>query len=264
MKLTVIGCSDAFSAGGRYHSCYILDTSQGRLMIDCGANSPLALKRAGIDVATIDAIVISHCHGDHFGGLPFLFLDKMFLKRTASPLELLGPQGFQARTEALLDCLYPSIRTMPRPFEVTYRELVPGAELLWRGISISAFPVEHYSGTPSLAVRLSDKAETFAFSGDSGWCDGVIDAGRGSDLYLIECSTYSTKLDMHLDYLTLETKFRDIGAKRYVLTHLSDEMLKAAGKIDHKRCILAEDGLSINIGSAEKTGNWLSRTWRGK
>ena len=47
MRLTVIGCSDAFGSGGRYHSCYLLDTAQGRLMLDCGANSPLALKRAG-------------------------------------------------------------------------------------------------------------------------------------------------------------------------------------------------------------------------
>ena len=69
MRLTVIGCSDAFSSGGRYHSCYLLDTAQGRLMLDCGANSPLALKRADIEVASIDAIVISHCHAK--GGILF-------------------------------------------------------------------------------------------------------------------------------------------------------------------------------------------------
>ena len=87
MRLTVIGCSDAFGSGGRYHSCYLLDTAQGRLMLDCGANSPLALKRAGIALTSIDAIAISHCHGDHFGGVPFLFLERMFMERGPKPIE---------------------------------------------------------------------------------------------------------------------------------------------------------------------------------
>src|SRR5208337_4730398 len=81
MKLTIAGCGDAFGSGGRFHSSYLLETSKGRLLLDCGANSPLALKRAGITISSIDAIVVSHCHGDHFGGLPFLFLDKMFMER---------------------------------------------------------------------------------------------------------------------------------------------------------------------------------------
>src|SRR5690349_12807743 len=116
MELTIIGCGDAFSSGGRHHSCYLLDTSVGRLMIDCGANSPLGLKRAGISLSTLDAIVISHCHGDHFGGLPFLYLDKLFIERDSRPLEILGPPGIKERMETLLDAAYPEIRQLERGF----------------------------------------------------------------------------------------------------------------------------------------------------
>jgi ribonuclease BN (tRNA processing enzyme) len=94
---------------------------------------------------------------------------------------------------------------------------------------------------------VSADAKRFAFSGDSTWCDGVIEAGRGADLYLVECTTFSTKTTVHLDYLTLAEKFESIGAKRYLLTHMSPEMLEAGDKIDTSRCILAEDGLSITI-----------------
>jgi ribonuclease BN (tRNA processing enzyme) len=247
MKLTIIGCSDAFGSGGRFHSCYLLDTSEGRLLIDCGANSPLALKRAGIKLSSIDAIAISHCHGDHFGGLPFLILDKLFLERGAQPLEILGPTGVEARTMALLDSLYPSIGGLPRNFDLTYRELTPAEPSLWRGLPITAYEVDHFSSTPSLALSFADGVKRFSFSGDSGWCGGVIEAGRGSDLYLIECTTFSTQSAMHLDYVTLASKFGEIGAKRYLLTHMSAEMLDAAGKVDSERCILAEDGLSITI-----------------
>jgi ribonuclease BN (tRNA processing enzyme) len=247
MRLTVIGCSDAFGSGGRFHSCYVLDTSQGRLLIECGANSPLALKRAGIALSSIDAIVVSHCHGDHFGGLPFLLLDKMFSERSTAPIEILGPAGIQARTAALFECLYPNVGGLPKAFDIVYRELEPGEPSQWRGLSVSAYEVDHISGSPSLALSILDEGRRFSFSGDSGWCKGVIEAGRGADLYLIECTTFSTPSAMHLDYMTLARSFDDIGAARYLLTHMGAEMLAAADKVDSKRCLLAEDGLSIAV-----------------
>jgi ribonuclease BN (tRNA processing enzyme) len=247
MKLTIAGCSDAFASGGRFHSCYVLDTSKGRLLLDCGANSPFALKRAGIAFSSVDAIVISHCHGDHFGGLPFLLLEKMFVERGPKPIEIFGPPGIRGRSDLLFECLYPGIQALPRNFSLTYKELSPGAKTAWRGLSISAFEVDHYSGTPSLALSFADEGRIFAFSGDSGWCDGVIEAGRGADLFLAECTFFSTQSAMHLDYLTLAAKFSEIGAKRYVLTHMSEEMLASLGKIDTSRCIAAEDGLALTI-----------------
>jgi ribonuclease BN (tRNA processing enzyme) len=247
MKLTIAGCSDAFGSGGRFHSCYVLETSKGRLLLDCGANSPLALKRAGIAISSIDAIVISHCHGDHFGGLPFLFLDKMFVESTPNPIEILGPCGIKERTEALFECVYPSLNALPREFEINYREIVSRTTADWRGLSIRAYEADHYSGTPSLALSFADEGRIFSFSGDSGWCDGVIEAGRGADLFLTECTFFSTQAEMHLDYLTLAAKFSEIDAKRYVLTHMSEEMLASLDKIDTSRCIAAEDGLSLTI-----------------
>jgi ribonuclease BN (tRNA processing enzyme) len=247
MKLTVIGCGDAFGSGGRFHSCYLLETSKGRLLLDCGANSPLAMKRAGLTVSAIDAVVISHCHGDHFGGLPFLFLDKMFMECGAGPLEILGPPGIAARTEALLECMYPAIKDLPRKFELIYTELPPGQETLWRGLPIRAFEVAHPSGSPSLALSFADGGRRFSFSGDASWCDAVTEAGHGADLYLIECTYFSTKSSMHLDYQTLAAKFGEIGAKRYLLTHMGEEMLAALDKIGTRRCIAAREGLHIEI-----------------
>jgi ribonuclease BN (tRNA processing enzyme) len=247
MKLTIVGCGDAFASDGRFHSCYLLDTSQGRLMLDCGANSPLALKRAGIAVSSIDAIVVSHCHGDHFGGLPFLFLERMFIERGSKPLEILGPPGIARRTAELTEALYPTLQSWPREFEIRYRELEPGQTALWRGVSIAAFEVDHFSGSPSLALAINDSGKRFSFSGDSGWGDGVVEAGLGADLYLVECTTYSTKTAMHLDYLTLAANFDRIGAKRYLLTHMSPEMLDAADRVDRSRCILAKDGMALDI-----------------
>jgi ribonuclease BN (tRNA processing enzyme) len=247
MKLTIVGCGDAFGSGGRFQSCYLLETSQARLMIDCGANSPLAFKRAGRRVSDIDAILISHCHGDHFGGLPFLVIERMFLERGPKPLEIIGPPGIEKRTNELFEALYPSLLSAPKEFEMVYRELAPGRAHSWRGVSITAHEVDHFSGAPSLALAIGDGEKRFAFSGDSAWCGGVVEAGRGADLYLVECTTYATKTRVHLDYETISANFDAIGAKRYLLTHMSPEMLGAAHKIDRSRCIMAEDGLSLDL-----------------
>ena len=130
MRLTIIGCSDAFGSGGRFHSCYLLDTSQGRLMLDCGANSPLALK-AGRGRTRLHRrrSSISHCHGDHFGGLPFLFLERMFIERGPKPMEILGPPGIEPGDAAeLFEALYPSHWQAPDGISKSiYRELEPGA-----------------------------------------------------------------------------------------------------------------------------------------
>jgi ribonuclease BN (tRNA processing enzyme) len=247
MQLTIIGCGDAFGSGGRFHSCYLLDCAAGRLMIDCGANSPLALKRAGVALSGVGAIVISHCHGDHFGGLPFLYLDRLFLDPAPAPLVIMGPPGIEVRMAALMDCVYPGILDVPRGFDLVFRELMPGVPVDWRGLSIAPLEVRHFSGSPSLALRFSDGGRSFAFSGDSGWCSTILEAGRGAALYLIESTTFDTKLSEHLDYLTLATKFDDIGASRYLITHMSEEMLRARDQVDKERCLLAEDGLMITI-----------------
>ncbi|MBT3070152.1 MBL fold metallo-hydrolase [Rhodomicrobium sp. Az07] len=247
MELTVIGCGDAFASGGRFNSCYLLDTSHGRLMIDCGATSPHALKRAGVRISAVDAILISHCHGDHFGGLPSLVLDRMFIDRTEKPMEIFGPPGIESRFESLMESVYPGILGARKPFEIIFRDLHPGFTIEWRGLLVEAFEVDHFSGSPSLALSICDGDKQFSFSGDSGFCGGVIAAGRGADLYLVECSTYSTRVDMHLDYQRLAAKFSSIGAKRYLLTHMGDEMLAAVDRIDPRICMAAADGLKVTI-----------------
>ena len=81
MRLTIIGSGDAFGSGGRFNTCFLLETAKGTLLVDCGASSLVALKARGVDPNAIDGILLSHLHGDHFGALPFLLLDAQFLTR---------------------------------------------------------------------------------------------------------------------------------------------------------------------------------------
>ena len=92
MQLRFVGCGDALGSGGRFNTCFHVTGASINFLIDCGASSLPALKRLGIARDDIDLILITHFHGDHFAGLPFLLLDAQFTRRTR-PLVIAGPQG---------------------------------------------------------------------------------------------------------------------------------------------------------------------------
>jgi ribonuclease BN (tRNA processing enzyme) len=247
MRLTVAGCGDAFGSGTRHQSCYLLDYSGGRIMIDCGASAPLGLKKLGIPLSSIDAIAISHLHGDHFGGLPFLLIDGMYESRLNKTLPVLLPRTGAERTMAFIDSIYAGIRQQPSGFAFAYDEIEAGQSKTFQGLTIETFEMLHESGAPSLGYRINADGKIFAFSGDTGWCENVIHVGRNAGLYLIECSTYKTKLGMHLDYETIARNMDAIGANHYLLTHMSEEMLVQKDKIGPLKFHFAHDGLIIDI-----------------
>src|SRR5579864_4417433 len=70
MRLEFLGSGDAFGSGGRFNTCFRLERAGGDVLIDCGASSLIAMRQRGVDPNAIALVVISHLHGDHFGGLP--------------------------------------------------------------------------------------------------------------------------------------------------------------------------------------------------
>jgi ribonuclease BN (tRNA processing enzyme) len=106
VELHFLGSADAFGSGGRFQTClYVSGLSDG-FLIDCGASSLIALKRNGIDASRIAWVLLTHLHGDHFGGLPFLILDGQFSRRTL-PLVITGPPGVASRVESAMEVSFP-------------------------------------------------------------------------------------------------------------------------------------------------------------
>jgi ribonuclease BN (tRNA processing enzyme) len=126
MRLTIIGSGDAFGSGGRFNTCFMIEAGGRAILLDCGASSLVALKARQIDPNAIDGVILSHLHGDHFGGLPFFLLDARFLGRRTRPFQIVGPPGTRERMTAALDAFFPrsSLRTCKFPLDIG--EITPG------------------------------------------------------------------------------------------------------------------------------------------
>jgi len=247
MKLTIVGCGDAFGSGGRMNTCFWLETAKASLVVDFGASSLVALKALKLDPNRIDGVVLSHLHGDHFGGLPLLLLDYQFLARRERPLLIAGPTGTRARLDALMEAFFPKSTGSKWRFPWSVQEIAPGAPDEVLGHAIVTAEVRHQSGAPSTALRLSDGTKTFAYSGDTEWTDALLPIAREADLFICECYGFAGKLSGHLTWEILQPNLAALAAKRTMLTHMNPTMLARLDEVRAGGVLLAEDGLKLEF-----------------
>jgi ribonuclease BN (tRNA processing enzyme) len=245
MRLQFVGCGDAFGSGGRFNTCFHVVGRATNFLIDCGASSLVGLRRLQIDREAIDAILITHFHGDHFGGIPFLLLEAQIVSKRTRPLTLAGPRGLAARYAKAMDAAFPSSPQMPTRFALTFLEIEAGSTAAFAGLRVTAFPVVHTEAAgPCLGYRIEVEGRTIAYSGDTEWTDSLIPLGHGADLFICEAYTRNKKVPSHTDLTTLEQHLDAIQPKRLVLTHMGEEML---GQVNEVPFETAFDGMIVEL-----------------
>jgi ribonuclease BN (tRNA processing enzyme) len=243
VQLTFLGSGDAFAGGGRFQACLHLAGGADPLLLDCGATTLVALRRADIDPSSLGFVALSHLHGDHFAGVPWLILDGQFSSRTKN-LRIAGPAGVGTRINQTFEALYPGATTVERAFETTFGEFAERTPYDLGPARITPFQVRHSSGAPSYALRVEYGGKVIAYSGDTEWTDTLIDVADGADLLVCECNFYDLKVPGHLNYLTLAENRPRINCARLVLTHMSEQMLGRSNDVDLE---MAADGAVISL-----------------
>jgi ribonuclease BN (tRNA processing enzyme) len=245
MNITILGSGDAFGTGGRFNTCLHVEAGGERLLLDCGSSSMVALNRAGMDRNGLSALLFTHFHGDHFGGLPAFLLDAQFVSRRKEPLTIAGPAGIEHRVRHALETDFPGASTNAWRFPIAYVEVTPDAPATLAGIGVSAFPMVHDERAgPCQGYRLAAGGKVFAFSGDTAWTEALIPLSAGADALLVECYTWNTKLANHLDYETLADNRARLSAARIVLTHMGPSMLAHDEPLPEDR---AHDGMALSL-----------------
>ncbi|MBM3790356.1 MAG: MBL fold metallo-hydrolase [Acidobacteria bacterium] len=244
IRVTFLGAGDAFCAGGKHQAGYLVQTGETAFLLDCGATTLASLKREKIDTGSIDQVFLSHLHGDHFAGLPFLFLEYMFEAPRRRPLRIAGPPGTEGRVADLFAAMYRDVSKKPLPFRLEFTELLPEQSLTLDGVAITPFRVPHQETEISLGLGVGIDGRRILYSGDTGWTEDLLRHSEDTDLFICECCFFETRVPFHLDYPCLWENRERFGTNRLVLTHLGREVLSRQREIELE---LATDGLTVAI-----------------
>jgi ribonuclease BN (tRNA processing enzyme) len=242
VEIWFLGTGDAFGSGGRDMAAYLVSSRAGTYLVDCAPTLLPALKRHGLSAEPIDAVFLSHLHGDHFGGLPFLFLEYTYERPRSRPLAIAGPAGTAARVRELCRVLYGEDLLDGAPFRIEHFELEPGRAVRIAGATVRPFAVPHQREAPSLGLCLDVDGRRIVYSGDTGWCEELVAESRGADLFICECSFFHTRVSTHLDYRRIASERHRFGCKQLVLTHVGREMLERLAEVGER---VATDGLRL-------------------
>ena len=246
MSVTVrfVGSGDSFGSGGRFQTCILVDGPASRVAIDFGTSSLIALAQQGIEHNTIDAILLSHLHGDHCGGVPFLLMDAMLSAKRGRPLVIAGPPELERRMGEIREALFPGSHVMTAKFPLEWIEMEPCRPHRVLDLVVTPERARHTKETNPSALRVEIGGKVVAYTGDTEWTDEVARVARGADLLIAECYYYEKPIKWHLNYPAIAAHREHFGAKRLILTHMSREMLAHADQVPEE---CAYDGLMIEV-----------------
>ena len=182
-RIDMLGTGNAFLPHGRHHSFAMID---GRHIIDAPPTALAGLRRQGINVADLRTVFITHVHGDHVFGFPFLLLERKYIsdREGKKPLTVVGTPFVKERLTHLCQLAFPgSLDSMIE--HVNWVMDDKGA--LDDGWSWERFKVHHDDAVEPHGYRfLHPNGASFVHSGDSGPCEPLYDAIERSDFAVLE------------------------------------------------------------------------------
>ena len=238
-----LGSGDAFGSGGRYQTCIYVQVGSVCFLIDCGASSLIAMKRFGVNPTSISHILLTHLHGDHFGGIPFLVRETQIAAKRTAPLTVAGPRGTISRIHDALEVFFPgSVRG--QSFELQLLELENDSPNAVGPLTVTPYRALHTPGTNPQILRVEFGDKVIAYSGDTEWTEDLIKAADGADLFICETYFFEREIKNHLNYRTLMRHRARLNCRRLVVTHMSDDMLSHLSELEVE---YAEDGKRIRL-----------------
>lgn len=245
-RLTVIGSGDAFGACG-CNAAYLVDD---RVLIDCGAPVQVLLPRAGVAVASLDLVLITHFHADHTYMLPMLLGARAFAGELRPGLTVGGPPGSREYVLRLLTTGYGHhlVSLIEERLQPRWLLLQDAVSETVAGYTVGAHAVLHSTG-PSLAYTVQrGEGPVIGFSGDSALCAGLRRTIATSDLMVCECTGWDAPAEGgHLWRGELEELIAAYPATRFVLSHL-----RTRGPVPG--AIIAHDLLALDVAAPQTSG----------
>lgn len=215
MEVTFLGVGEACDE--RYPNTSVLVKGvQRTVLLDCGFSVPGPFFKQVQQADTLDAVWISHFHGDHFFGLPQLLL-RLFETGREKPLYFIGQSGIEQHVFEVMDLAYPSFYKK-FGFEFRFLSLKPGQEQELLGLSWQGALNKH--SQPDLALCLQMDQKTLYFSGDGRPTLQAKEMARGCDLMIHEGFLLEGQIHGHGSVKECLDFAREAEAKKLAIVHL--------------------------------------------
>jgi len=250
MRLTILGSGTAIPSLTRGSPGLLVEVAGQSLLFDGGAGTLPRLLGAGVTVLDLDRVFYTHLHPDHTGDLvPLLFALRNPAWQRMKPLYVTGPKGFRAYHEGLVRLYGDWISA--KNYDLILEEVL---EKVTEGGGFRVIPKEVVHLRHSLCYRVeSADGKSLVYSGDTTYCDAIIEAARGADLLVLECSAPDEQpMKNHLTPTQAGQIAALAGCRRLVLTHFNPicdeyDIVTPCRKVFGGELILAEDLMRLSV-----------------
>ena len=247
LKLTFLGTGNSFGHDGRFPSCYLVESDNIKILLDCGPSILPGLRKIGISPAEIDLLFLSHLHPDHCAGLPFLALDDKWISKRKNPLKIYAPQVSEGYFTSLMKLYYNSLEL--ENFQKNFKFINFGVNetLNIPNGFVEGLPALH--GAYAKMIYLVINELSIGYTGDSAFLKDSFKYISKADIVIYECSTFEINVPNHVNYLELKSKIPELNIpqqKQIYLSHVDNSVVENKSQITHP-FVLAEDGMVIQI-----------------
>ena len=218
MKLTFLGTGSAINTEDIGASILINEN----ILIDSPCGIAQALRKFKIDINKLDTVIITHLHGDHVFGLPFLLLEYIREPRQA-PLNILGLSGTKKLLSRLMKLAFPksSAKKMLAPAKPFYIKAVDQKEMNIKGIVVRLHRVSHGKmETYGIEIREPDNKKIF-YAPDTSFNDELLEIIKTVDAAILDATTPDKPIAGHMSMRQVNNLAKRFSGKRFMLTHRS-------------------------------------------
>jgi len=254
MKIILLGTGTTFPHRFRNASGLIIQINEQIdaqfLLFDCGNGILRQIERAYINFMQIKDIFISHLHADHVNDLPVL-LKANLMRKNPGIIRIYGPSSIRKKLEIWLTEIYPYLDIVLNQLEI--QEITGGLLIENPGWQVQCIPVRH--GVIEAYGFKFIAGKTVVYSGDTGFCEELIQAAKNVDILIHECS-YPTPLgsEDHTTPLELGQIAQQANVRKLVLTHFypicsgrERELLGDIRKNFNGKIVFGRDLLTIKL-----------------
>jgi len=236
MRITVLGKSPSWQDAGGACSGYLVQDRETSMLLDCG-NGVFGKLRSQLDYTELDGVLITHLHADHFLDLvPYAYALTYAPRQQPVPVppwpgtdmpakpRLLAPPGAIEAFRRIVGT-WGNEDLIEGAFEI--EEYDPSAKARVGSLEIRFQEVPHFITTYAVDIRSRADKSRLTFSADCRPNDELLEIARDTDLLLVEATLprpERTGIRGHLTPAEAGEHARRAGARRAVLTHISDEL----------------------------------------